>query len=78
MKWLRWIALAIPLIGVAVLLLSVAFSLGETVTLIGAMLVITGLMQNVAFRIWRDIRPDSGIPSDEIAPLPVQSRKRHG
>jgi len=75
-KWLRIVAMAVPFFGLALLVVSVAFGGSPLLTLVGAMLVVAGMAQYAAMHIWRGLRPDSGIPSDEI--VPIETERTHG
>jgi hypothetical protein len=71
MRWLHHVSLFMVLAGVVLILLGSTTGVGPTGTLIGAMLVVAGVVKVVVVRLWH------GFFADVLQPRPANERTDH-
>ena len=55
MRYIRWVSNLIAVAGVAMVAAGVAFHLSPTISLIGMMLVVAGVVKMIAVGLWRGV-----------------------
>ena len=71
MRWLHHISLVMIISGVALIILGTTTGAGPTITLIGAMLVVAGIVKVVVVRLWH------GFFAEVLQPHPTSERSNH-
>lgn len=77
MRYIRWISYVITVAGVVLTAVGATFGLNPTITLIGLMLVVAGVVKIVAVGLWHGVGGfGAPLTSPEEQVVPVRPRRQ--
>jgi hypothetical protein len=75
MRYIRWTSYFITIAGVAMVAAGVLFDLNATITLIGMMLVVAGVIKVVAVGLWHGVGGFGAPLTSEDHVIPVRPKR---
>ncbi len=76
MRYIRWTSNVITILGIAMTVAAIVFDLNPTITLIGMMLVVAGVVKIVAVGLWHGVGGFGAPLTSEEQVVPVRPKRK--